>query len=108
MEPMTPEEEARVELLVQSAVALEQAQSAMVQKIAVTAAVQETEERMAAQAAKAATEAAARAKSCHRMSEPSMHQVDEPPSFFDRILHHLMRVHGGWQIGGAGISWHIS
>ena len=63
MEPMTPEEEARVELLVQSAVALEQAQSAMVQKIAVTAAVQETEERMAAQAAKAATEAAARAKS---------------------------------------------
>ena len=63
MEPMTPEEDARVELLVQSAIVLEQAQSAMVQKIAVTAAMQDTEERMAAKAAKAATEAAARAKS---------------------------------------------
>tara|TARA_B100000795_G_scaffold215399_1_gene169195 strand:+ start:120 stop:860 length:741 start_codon:yes stop_codon:yes gene_type:complete len=63
MEAMTPEEEARVEFMVQSAIVLEQAQSAMVQKIAVTVAMQETEERMAAKAAKAATEAAARAKS---------------------------------------------
>ena len=57
MEAMTPEEEARVEFMVQSAIVLEQAQSAMVQKIAVTVAMQETEERMAAKAAKAATEA---------------------------------------------------